>query len=93
MAEGADEMNCPECGAELEAGTVDLNTIGWCCSKCGIKIYKKKSELDRVIEKWEPIIKEMAEQSERDFYELSKIIFTVAIQDAYKLADSIGWKE
>jgi len=46
MAEGADEMNCPECGAELEAGAVDLNTVSWCCSKCGIKIYKEIAEED-----------------------------------------------
>jgi len=39
---GADEVLCPKCFKGLGKPTeVDLNTIGWHCSDCGIKIYKE----------------------------------------------------
>lgn len=32
---------CPQCHANLkDASRVDMNTIGWCCRVCNIKIYK-----------------------------------------------------
>ena len=35
-------MKCPECGTDLGKGNcVDLYTLGWACSKCDIKIYKR----------------------------------------------------
>ncbi len=35
-------MTCPECGAELGIGEhVEFDLIGWVCSKCNIKIYKR----------------------------------------------------
>lgn len=36
-------MICPECRRELGNSTsVDMTQDGWCCSKCGIKIYRDK---------------------------------------------------
>ena len=39
----ADEMMCPKCFKSLgEPTEVDLKTVGWTCSDCGIKIYEPK---------------------------------------------------
>jgi len=36
-------MKCPKCNTELGEGSyVDINTIGWCCSNCNMKIYEEK---------------------------------------------------
>ena len=35
-------MKCPKCGNELGSGSkVDMERMGWCCSRCNIKIYKE----------------------------------------------------
>ena len=35
-------MKCPECNKNLGKGSsVDLNSIGWVCNECGIKVYKE----------------------------------------------------
>jgi len=35
-------MKCPECEKDLgESVSVELNRVGWCCTKCKIKIYKE----------------------------------------------------
>ena len=37
------DIKCPVCEADLGSSTkVDIKTIGWCCSKCNIKIYKER---------------------------------------------------
>jgi len=35
-------INCPICNRTLEENNVDINTIGWNCPKCKIKIYMEK---------------------------------------------------
>ena len=36
------KIKCPECGEDLgEPISVDLNTEGWVCIPCNIKIYKE----------------------------------------------------
>ena len=38
-------MLCPKCKDDLgEGSSVDLNTWGWCCSKCKIKIYEESKK-------------------------------------------------
>jgi len=38
-------MKCPECCIELGEGLcVEMYQLGWCCSKCNIKIYKTEYE-------------------------------------------------
>ena len=35
-------MKCPQCGKDLGIATnCDMNSIGWCCTDCKIKIYKE----------------------------------------------------
>ena len=38
-------MKCPGCGKDLgTAISCDLNSVGWSCSECRIKIYKEIEE-------------------------------------------------
>ena len=38
-------LTCPKCKCDLgEPTDVDLNTVGWCCTKCNIKIYMEKEK-------------------------------------------------
>lgn len=36
------KIRCPNCNKILKENEVDINTIGWNCSNCKIKIYREK---------------------------------------------------
>ena len=39
------EVKCPFCGQNLGISTkCDIDSVGWCCDKCNVKIYWRKKE-------------------------------------------------